>query len=108
MPDFFIKQNDTSPVFQATLRGPAGSGENLAGAQSVTFKMANSVQEVKVSQPVTIDDAANGIVSYEWQVGDTDTSGTFFAEFEVVKSDGKRETFPNTDPINVIIKKDVV
>ena len=105
---FNIKQNDTSPVFQATLRGPAGSGENLAGAQSVTFKMANSVQQVKVSQPVIIDDAANGVVSYEWQVGDTDTSGTFFAEFEVVKSDGKRETFPNTDPINVIIKKDVV
>ena len=83
MPDFFIKQNDTSPVFQATLRGPAGSGENLAGAQSVTFKMANSVQQGKVRQPVIIDDAANGVVSYEWQVGDTDTSGTFFAEFEV-------------------------
>jgi hypothetical protein len=108
MPDFFIKQNDTSPVFQATLRGPAGNGENLTGAQSVVFKMANSVQVVKVNQAVTIDDALNGLVSYEWQVGDTDTSGTFFAEFEVIKADGKRETFPNTDPINVVIKKDVV
>lgn len=108
MPDFFIKQNDTSPIFQATLRGPAGSGENLTGAQSVIFKMANSVQQVKVNQAVTIDDAANGIVSYEWQTGDTDTSGTFFAEFEVIKADGKRETFPNTDPINVVIKRDVV
>jgi hypothetical protein len=108
MPDFFIKQNDTSPVFQATLKGPTGSSENLTGVQSITFKMANSVQQVKLSQAVTVDDAANGIVSYAWQTGDTDTSGTFFAEFEVIKADGKRETFPNTDPINVVIKKDVV
>ena len=108
MPEFFIKQNDTSPTFQATLKGPSGSSENLTGAQSVTFKMANSVQVVKISQPVTIDDAANGMVTYEWQTGDTDTSGTFFAEFEVIKADGKRETFPNTDHINVVIKKDVV
>jgi len=108
MSDFFIKQNDTSPVFQAKLRGPTGFGENLTGAQSVIFKMANSVQEVKVSQAVSIDDAANGLVSYEWQTGDTDTSGTFFAEFEVIKADGRRETFPNTNPINIVIKRDVV
>ena len=65
MPDLFIKQNDTYPTFQATLKSPLGSNENLTGVQSVTFKMANSVQVVKISQPVTIDDAANGKVTYE-------------------------------------------
>lgn len=108
MAEFFIKQNDTSPVFQATLKNPSGVAENLTGAQSVVFKMSNSVQEIKINQAVTIDSAINGLVSYAWQTGDTDTSGTFFAEFEVIKNDGKRETFPNSEPINVVIKKDVV
>jgi hypothetical protein len=108
MADFFIKQNDTSPVFQATLKGPSGSAQDLTGC-TITFKMANSVSEVKVNQPVTsVDDASNGIVTYEWAAEDTNTSGTFFAEFEVIKADGKKETFPNTVPINVVIKKDVV
>ena len=108
MADFFIKQNDTSPVFQATLKSASGAAQDLTVC-TVTFNMANSVQEIKVNQPVTtVDSASNGTVTYEWATGDTDTSGTFFAEFEVIKADGKRETFPNTVPINVVIKKDVV
>ena len=43
---------------------------------------------------------------YDWQEGDTDTAGTFFAEFEVTNANGTKETFPNDKPLTITVKAD--
>lgn len=42
----------------------------------------------------SITNAAGGEVTYQWGAADTDTSGDFNAEVEVIWNDGKPETFP--------------
>lgn len=91
---FSIKQNDTSPSLQATLKDAAQSPVVLSGA-TVMFHMKSIDGTVKVDQPMTITDADGGVVRYDWQAVDTDTVGTYYVEFEVTYADASIETFPN-------------
>ena len=91
---FSIKQNDTSPSLQATLKDAAQSPVNLSGS-TVMFHMKSVDGTVKVNQPMTITDANGGVVQYDWQAVDTDTVGTYYVEFEVTYADTSIETFPN-------------
>lgn len=99
---FTIKQNDTSPALQATLQDYAGTAVNLVGA-SVQFHLKSVDGTIKVDAPMTIQNASGGIVLYSWDTGDTDTAGSYYAEFEVTYSDLTIETFPNTGSIAVVI-----
>lgn len=99
---FTIKQNDTSPALQATLQDYAGTAINLVGA-SVRFHMKSLDSSIVVDAPMTITNAAGGVVRYNWQAADTDLAGTYSAEFEVTYSDASIETFPNTDSIAIVI-----
>lgn len=99
---FTIKQSDTSPAIRATLKDASGNAINLNGA-SVQFHMKSLSGQVVIDEPMTIVTAASGIVSYAWQVGDTSTSGTYYAEFEVTYSDLTVETFPNTGNLAIVI-----
>jgi hypothetical protein len=56
-----------------------------------------------IDRAMTITTAASGIVTYNWQAGDTSTAGTYFAEFEVTYSDLSVETFPNTGNLPIVI-----
>jgi len=91
---FTIKQNDTSPSIQATLKDASGSAIDLSGA-NVSFHMKPLSGDIKVDSSMTITDATNGVVRYDWQSTDTDTVGTYLVEFEVTYSDNSVETFPN-------------
>lgn len=99
---FTIKQNDTSPALQATLQDYAGTAINLVGA-TVRFHMKSLDGSIVVDAPMTITNAAGGVVRYNWQAADTDTVGTYYAEFEATYSDASIETFPNTDSIAIVI-----
>lgn len=99
---FTIKQNDTSPALQATLQDYAGNPINLVGA-TVRFHMKGLDGSIVVDAPMTITNAAGGVVRYNWQAADTDTVGTYYAEFEATYSDLSIETFPNTDSIAIVI-----
>jgi hypothetical protein len=104
---FFIKQNDTSPSLQATLKDGAGSAVDLTGA-SLRFHMREvGNNTAKVDDAATISDAENGVVYYNWSAGDTDTIGSFEAEFEVTYSGGEIESFPNNRFIEVEITDDI-
>lgn len=105
MADFTIKQNDTSPTISVVLNGANGSPIDLSGA-TVVFKMGKSSGTLKVNETITVASPSSGRVTYDWSEGDTDTSGTYFAEFEVTYYNGKKETFPNTRPFTVAIKAD--
>jgi hypothetical protein len=103
---FIIKQNDTSPAIQATLKDANGSAINLNGADVVMhMKSVNGV--LKVSEEMTIVDADTGVVKYDWVTGDTDTVGTYYVEFQVTYADLTIETFPNDDKAVILIKPEL-
>jgi uncharacterized protein YfaS (alpha-2-macroglobulin family) len=99
---FTIKQNDTSPALQATLKDYNGNPISLVGA-TVKFHLKSFEGTIKVNQTMTITNASNGVVTYFWQSGDTSTAGTYYAEFEVTYSDLSVETFPNSGNLAVTI-----
>lgn len=104
---FFIKQNDTSPSLQATLKDGSGNAVDLTGA-TVRFHMRQiGATSAKVDADATVSDADNGIVYYQWNASDTDTIGSFEAEFEVTYSGGEFESFPNNRFIQVEITDDI-
>ena len=91
---FNIKQNDTSPSLQATLKDSALAPIDLTEA-TVNLHMKSVDGTIKVDTSMTIVEELNGIIKYDWQTGDTDTVGTYNVEFQVTYSDASVETFPN-------------
>lgn len=99
---FTIKQNDTSPALQATLKDYSEAAVSLVGA-TVRFHMKDLSGSIVIDAAMTVTNASGGVVRYNWQAADTDTAGTYSAEFEVTYSDLSVETFPNTDNIAIVI-----
>jgi len=102
-----IKQNDTSPSIQTQFLDGDGLPVDITGNLGVSFHMRDAAGTVKIDTAATVVTAASGIVRYDWLAADTDTAGTFQAEFEVTYSDGKVETFPNASYIEVVITDDI-
>lgn len=104
---FYIKQNDTAPSIRATLKDGNGNAIDLSNA-TVRFHMKDLAGTIKVDAAANIIiPATNGVVQYAWQSGDTDTTGTYYAEFEVTYSDGTIESFPNDGNIGILITKEL-
>lgn len=104
---FSIKQNDTAPSFRATLKDSDGDAVDLTNA-TVRFHMkAIGAETSKVDSSAILQDAANGVVQYNWVSGDTDTVGSYQAEFEVTYSDATVETFPNDSYLSISIKAEL-
>lgn len=103
---FYIKQNDTSPSIQAALKDASGTAINLTGA-SVQFHMEDVTGTLKVDAAMTVTDASNGVVQYDWVSGDTNTVGTYYVEFEVTYADSSIETFPNNNKEVIIIRPEL-
>lgn len=101
MADFWIKVGDTAPAITATLKDGDGNPADLQAAD-VVFRL----RSIRGTEPV-IDapaenlqsgdgsDGSKGKVQYEWQAGDTDVAGGFYAEWPVTFSGGEIETFRN-------------
>lgn len=100
---FYIKQNDTSPALQATLKDSNDTAIDLSSA-SVKFHMRKvGAVTPKIDGNATISNADGGVVYYQWQTGDTDTIGSYEAEFEVTFVGGEIESFPNNRYIQIEI-----
>lgn len=104
---FNLKQNDTSPSLQTTLLDGDGLPVNIVDNSAVRFHMRAAGGTVKIDTDAVVVNAVSGIVRYDWTATDTDTAGTFQAEFEVTYSDGKIETFPNLGYIEIVITDDI-
>lgn len=111
MDTFYIKRNDTAPTLEVQLEDHLGDNVDITGYNSVSFHMWNPdsgtvVVDDDTTGNVSVVDAAQGVVSYEWVSGDTDTAGTYAGEWEVTYSDGGVETFPNNGNDDIEILED--
>lgn len=103
-----LKKDDLLPNVRATLTDNEGNAVDLTLASSVKFVMKSpSATTAKVDAAGTIVTAASGIVQYTWATGDTDTAGTFNAEFEVCWDVGVYQTFPANGYLEVEIIPDL-
>lgn len=104
---FQIKQNDTSPAIRAALKDGNNSAIDLTDA-TVRFHMKDLSGTVIVdAEASVISPATSGIVQYDWSAADTDTAGSYYAEFEVTYANAKIETFPNNSNISVSIRPEL-
>ena len=104
---FYIKQNDTSPSIQGTVKDPDGVAVVVSGA-TVRFHMWGKYNKTaKVDAAGSIVDGPNGVVKYDWSAADTDTTGTYSGEFEITFIDGSVQTYPNNGYITIKIKDDI-
>jgi hypothetical protein len=106
---FSIKRNDTLPGLRLQLL----DGEipvDLTNAVSARLFMSN-LRGVKVDGAMSILDQSaeenRGVVEYDWQDGDTDTTGTFTAEVEVMWPGQRRQTFPDKGYQKIQVTKDL-
>lgn len=102
---FNIKKGDRLPEIQAICKNSTGGVVNLTGAVSVVFNMklvGGSTLKVN-RQAGAIVSATAGTVKYAWAAVNTDTTGTYNAEFEVMWTSTRPETFPNAENITVTI-----
>lgn len=96
MADFHLKVGDTLPKYRRTLRGSDGAVQDLTGATSVKFRMRKmgTTGAYKVDAAAVVIDAPNGLVEYAWVAADTDTPGSYHAEWQVFWG-ANRQTHPN-------------
>jgi len=100
---FHLKKSDTSPeiAIQVTKESDATSLD-LTGA-SATFSMKRGNTTKVDNATASVSDPTNGVVKYLWIAADTDTTGTYRAEFTVTFPSGKIATFPSNGFIEVEI-----
>lgn len=104
---FYIKQNDTTPSLRAALQNGSGDAVDLTNATCNFHMRPLGSTTITVDASAQIVTEATGIVQYNWIAADTDTIGSYQAEFEVTYPDGTIETFPNNGYIRVEITDDI-
>lgn len=98
---FSIKQGDTRPKYVVALKDNFGQpGEapiDLTTATSVKMKMrkTGTTGAPKINATCALTTPAQGVVTYTWATGDTDTPATYDVEFEITWADTGIETVPN-------------
>lgn len=100
-----IKQNDTLPNLIAQLF-EQGDAFNLDG-YTVSMKMKKTEDDdLTVDSSVTIESESKGIITYDWNEGETKNDGTYIAEF-IVNDGTDRMTFPNSGYSTIYIEQGV-
>lgn len=108
MPKFFIKQGDTSPQLEVVLKDGEGNVVDLTN-HTLFFGMAETNGRLKVNSVATLISASAGNIRYEWAAGDTDTPGTYLAEFKIINPSGDVLSYPNSTEkqIEVIVEPEI-
>lgn len=108
-PDYYLKRGDVGGILGIVCRDANGDAENVTGA-TVTFRMRPAVLgDTVIDAEASVDDGDDGLVSYTFAEGDTDTlaAGLYLAEFQVTFQDNSVTTFPNGGYVNVMVTSDV-
>lgn len=106
----YMVRNDLLPSLTVACEYADGTAVDLSSATSPKFYMRDSRDAsaaVKVNAAATVSNGAAGELTYAWNSGDTDTVGTYAAEFEV-QIGGRKLTFPNGPQLlKVVVKADI-
>lgn len=106
MTTFYIGKDDTSPSLGTTLESPDGTAKDVTGATIVFDMWDEDGTQVITGGSVTLDDPANGVVSFDFSAAQTATAGMYFARWTVTYVDTTVETFPNSGYDQIVISGD--
>ena len=109
---FFIKRNDTLPSLSVVVIDRECLGNrvpfNLSGVTACTFTMTNDCGDMKImAKTAQIVSYSGGTIAYNWDEEDTNESGMFYGEFQLLFSSGDRMSIPQIGNITIEIGKDV-
>jgi len=102
----YIKRHDTLPGLGVTLKTYDGTPINLTDATVLLTLKSASSNAILFDKPCQIIDAEAGTLIYLWGSTDTNTSGEYFAEFEITNASGKL-TVPTIEIFTVVIIDDL-
>ena len=105
--DFYWKAHDTAPAIRVQLKDSSGANVDVTGGTVKFIMMAVGGGSPKVNATATIVDGPNGIVSYTPISADTDTPGSYTAEWEVTYLSGAKQTFPDPGYNTVTVTADL-
>ena len=104
---FRIKKDDTLPYLAIQIKDSAGAAYNLTNC-SVEFHMSSTIGgATKVNAAAVVTLAASGHVEYRWAVGDTDTVGLYYGEFQVTTPGGAIFTVPVKNNLTIDVIQDL-
>lgn len=105
---FDLWQNDLEPPIAGDLRG---AQVPLPDGATVVFTMTQADGSKRVSATAVIDDPGSltpspmpPVVHYAWATGDTSVPGVYRANWKLVLPGSAPETFPDDEPIFVVIR----
>jgi len=103
MTNINITEGDRRPSIRAQLYSSSGPLD-LTAATGVKFQMGrNGV--TKVDAAAVIENAASGVVRYDWAANDTSIPGDFLAQFEVTWGTGITSKVPNNGWLRVVVQE---
>lgn len=106
----YLKTDDTEPDLVVQLLKDNNNPKDLSnGSPEVTVLIGQEQENTltvddDTTGNVTIEDAANGEISYSWQSDDTSSKGTYIGEVRVSDTGGT-VTFPNSGTFTVYIEE---
>lgn len=106
-----MKKGDTLPIRELELQEENSSGDrvpiDLTGGSVSFYVYDNQTGQLLIDgSSVTVTDASNGLIEYEWKDGDTQETGVHKGEFVIEYADGEL-TVPNDGFIPVKITEDL-
>lgn len=105
-----IKQGDLFPAIVTTVKDEAGVVVVLTGA-TVKFSMRKSRDPLSIKLNLVTaalnTDGSDGKIKYQWAGSDTDTPGTYEAEFRVTPAAGNPFRVPTDGYISVVVEAKV-
>lgn len=115
---FVIKRNDLLEPIEMRAVDEDGNAVDLNAEDVVSMKFIMtrdgaaaptiSNGEITIVQEGTGGGATNlGVCQYEWQSGDTDKDGRYWAEVEITFTGSKPKTFPTKGYIPIVIEPDL-
>jgi hypothetical protein len=103
--NLILKTSDVNYSFTYPVTEDDGTIVNLTNA-TTKFKMGNT-SKIIFTNPSTVIDAVNGLVSYSFTEQDTMYDGAFIGEFEITFADGRILSYPRSGYISVFIQRSV-
>lgn len=97
----FLKQGDLYPPLVID------TNADVTGATSLIAKLRKVHGTTVTTKTLTATDASNGILSYTWVAGDTDTPGTYLVEAIVTFASGAIQRFPQRSYLELVIRPKV-